>query len=254
MSSSPSAAPSGGNWINSSTFQWTSGGLGMKVLNAELKVLSPERMKRTSTAVYSTPTSLTAIGNPKDPGELPIPPGLTAIPAGCGIQVTQGEVVLAMFDDQTVGDTFMLVNHQACATMPVTLQFGREISLLQTFDRATGLWDDMTFAGGASPRVSLTLAQGDGMLLRAVSNPLPADANLDGIMDVQDFGAVKSFFGGAGGWSQGDFNGDGLIDLQDFGTLKTYFGAQVSLVAVPEPGGGILAGAAALALLRRRAR
>jgi hypothetical protein len=64
------------------------------------------------------------------------------------------------------------------------------------------------------------------------STGLPADANGDGRVDLNDFAVVKSNFGRAGTWSQGDFNGDGLISLNDFGILKTNFGRRVEAVPV----------------------
>jgi hypothetical protein len=52
-----------------------------------------------------------------------------------------------------------------------------------------------------------------------VITPTPGDANLDGTVDLQDFGVLKANFGGPSGWTGGDFNADGTIDLQDFGLL-----------------------------------
>jgi hypothetical protein len=86
--------------------------------------------------------------------------------------------------------------------------------------------------------------------------PCPGDANLDGIVDLQDFGLLKSGFGTTGGatWGDGDFNGDGAVDLQDFGLLKQHFGEIAGLGAIPEPATllGLLAGAAGPLLRRRR--
>ena len=52
------------------------------------------------------------------------------------------------------------------------------------------------------------------------------DANGDGAVDLQDFGALKDNFGVYGGatWAMGDFVSDGNVDLQDFGKLKDNFG------------------------------
>ena len=81
------------------------------------------------------------------------------------------------------------------------------------------------------------------------SIPEPAtllgDANLDNIVDLQDFSILKANFGQPGGWAEGNFNGDNLIDLQDFSILKANFGEHL-----PEPatlgllliGGVILSG------------
>jgi hypothetical protein len=66
------------------------------------------------------------------------------------------------------------------------------------------------------------------------------DANLDGLVDLQDFSLLKDNFGLTEGalWSQGDFNADGMVDLQDFGILKEHFGHTTGdnpITAVPEP-------------------
>ena len=66
------------------------------------------------------------------------------------------------------------------------------------------------------------------------------DANLDDVVDLQDFGLLKDNFGLTVGatWAQGDFNADEQIDLQDFGILKDHFGHTTGdnpLAAVPEP-------------------
>ena len=81
-------------------------------------------------------------------------------------------------------------------------------------------------------------------LIQAV---IPGDANLDDIVDSQDFGILKDNFGLSGGWGQGDFNGDSIVDSQDFGIHKDHFGD-----TLPEPAtlGLLLIGG--LALLRRR--
>jgi len=40
-----------------------------------------------------------------------------------------------------------------------------------------------------------------------------------------------------GGWADGNFNGDGIVDLQDFGLLKEYFGTGTPLTAAGAVGG-----------------
>lgn len=55
--------------------------------------------------------------------------------------------------------------------------------------------------------------------------PVPGDADLDGDVDLADFGVLKENFGKSGmSREQGDFNGDGTVDLADFGILKDAFG------------------------------
>ena len=57
---------------------------------------------------------------------------------------------------------------------------------------------------------------------------LAADANGDGVVDLDDFVAMKLNFGAGGGATveTGDFDDDGDVDLDDFVILKRTFGAR----------------------------
>jgi len=62
------------------------------------------------------------------------------------------------------------------------------------------------------------------------------DANLDGKIDLADFGVVKDNFGKIDqSWSAGDFNGNQVVELADFGVLKDNFGFKKTASVVPEP-------------------
>jgi hypothetical protein len=90
----------------------------------------------------------------------------------------------------------------------------------------------------------------------AVTPALPGDANTDGIVDLQDFGALKDHYALSGmGWAEGDFNNDGVVDLQDFGILKDHYAmtyGDMSPGAVPEPGTIAMAVLATIIVARRR--
>jgi hypothetical protein len=80
------------------------------------------------------------------------------------------------------------------------------------------------------------------------------DANLDGIINADDYASID--LGAAGilsGWVGGDFNYDGIINADDFAAIDVGAAAQTGpLIAVPEPGAlGVIALAGA-AMLRRR--
>ena len=76
-----------------------------------------------------------------------------------------------------------------------------------------------------SDRVTVvTVEIGGDMVFRASVPVCVGDANMDGVVDLQDFGILKNNFSGGGGWGDADFNGDGIVDLQDFGLLKENFG------------------------------
>ena len=53
---------------------------------------------------------------------------------------------------------------------------------------------------------------------------IPGDANMDGVVDSQDFTIMSANYGRPGTFSEGDFNNDGIVDGQDFGILKANFG------------------------------
>jgi uncharacterized lipoprotein YddW (UPF0748 family) len=87
---------------------------------------------------------------------------------------------------------------------------------------------------------------------------IPADANFDFKIDLDDFFAVAGNFGQSGRrWHQGDFNLDGLVDARDFDLLALNWGVGIEGVApdmplmLPEPGMLSLLSAAVI-LLRRR--
>jgi hypothetical protein len=92
----------------------------------------------------------------------------------------------------------------------------------------------------------------------ASGNPYPfGDANLDGVVDGQDFIAWNANkFTSSPAWSLGDFNADGVVDGLDFIVWNTNKFSS-ALTAVPEPmsglgliafGGAILSG---IAVVRR---
>src|SRR5207253_8074627 len=75
------------------------------------------------------------------------------------------------------------------------------------------------------------------------------DANLDGLINVDDYGRIDFNVGmGTGGWFNGDFNYDGKINVDDYGIIDYNAAAQgpplaatasvarlSQLTAVPEP-------------------
>jgi hypothetical protein len=84
---------------------------------------------------------------------------------------------------------------------------------------------------------------------------LPGDANLDGIVDGQDFIAWNLHkFTNDASWCNGDFTADGVIDGQDFVAWNAHkFTSSDSFNAIPEPTTGICFPALmVLATLRRR--
>ncbi|MFO0897495.1 MAG: PA14 domain-containing protein [Pirellulales bacterium] len=108
-------------------------------------------------------------------------------------------------------------------------------------EQATAISDDGKVVAGAGID-----PQGHRAGWRAELDPepplslLPGDANLDSVVDLQDFGLLKAHFGRQGFWYQGDFDANAAINLNDFGILKANFAASAS-PAVPEPRAIVLA-------------
>lgn len=87
---------------------------------------------------------------------------------------------------------------------------------------------------------------------------LTADATLDGKVNTLDFNQLAGSFGGAGGWTSGDFNYDGVVDSADFTALAGNYGTSMPAPApvlgavVPEPSILSIAILGAFGMVRRR--
>jgi hypothetical protein len=89
------------------------------------------------------------------------------------------------------------------------------------------------------------------------------DANLDGKLNVDDYGRIDSNIGlGTAGWFNGDFNYDGKVNVDDYGIIDSNIGIQgppfstagnaggASLTAVPEPAGATVLALTACLVIR----
>jgi hypothetical protein len=70
------------------------------------------------------------------------------------------------------------------------------------------------------------------------------DANLDGKINVDDYGHIDSsvVLPGVSGWFNGDFNYDGKINVDDYGIIDS----NVPIQGAPFPTGGSLSGVSAV--------
>ncbi len=92
---------------------------------------------------------------------------------------------------------------------------------------------------------SVDQADADLLIEQILGSPY-GNANLDGIVNLDDFFTLRSHFGQAVGWAGGDFTGDQFVNLDDFFLLRGHFGQSVSpqtqqmfdqflAIHVPEP-------------------
>jgi hypothetical protein len=79
------------------------------------------------------------------------------------------------------------------------------------------------------------------------------DANLDGVVNINDFSRLAANFNTAGDWSDGDFDFSGSVGITDFAQMAANFNlAALAERAVPEPSMVIVAAIALLGSARRR--
>ena len=130
-------------------------------------------------------------------------------------------------------------------------------------DAASGLSYGIGYADSADPGNPANLPSGTVEVMFT----LLGDANLDGVVNSEDFTPFSQHLGLSGGWDQGDFNYDGTVNAEDFtlfshnlGQSATLAGGALqanglSLANVPEPGSlGLLTFGTITVLGRRRRR
>jgi hypothetical protein len=115
----------------------------------------------------------------------------------------------------------------------------------------------ITFADVDAPGVGWLAVGGAATPGTPSGNPyLVGDANLDGVVDGQDFIEWNSHkFNNDTAWCNGNFNGDGVVDGQDFIEWNSRkFMSSDSSSAVPEPSVALLSlcGLAGLSRVIRR--
>lgn len=121
---------------------------------------------------------------------------------------------------------------------------------------ALGKTIDISFSLEASselsPGGSWASDTGDPIVGYYLAEPLPGDANIDGIVDAADAVIVAENWLSSNnvGWGQGDFNGDGIVDDSDATTLAANWQAgAANSTTIPEPTMICLLGMGVLVLL-----
>jgi hypothetical protein len=129
-------------------------------------------------------------------------------------------------------------------------------------DAASGLSYGIGYADSADPGNPANLPSGTVEVMFT----LLGDANLDGVVNSEDFTPFSQHLGQSGSWDQGDFNYDGTVNAEDFtlfshnvGQSATLAGGALqadglSLANVPEPMSAGMMAMAGLGILRRRRR
>ena len=68
---------------------------------------------------------------------------------------------------------------------------------------------------------------------------LLGDANLDGVVNSEDFTPFSHNLGQPGGWDQGDFNYDGIVNTEDFTPFSHNLNQSAILAGVLEDSSSI---------------
>lgn len=112
------------------------------------------------------------------------------------------------------------------------------------------IWVSQVDAPLESQNYALAWWTGDGQAAAG----LPGDANLDGAVNLTDFGVLKVNFGRSQALiDDGDFDQNGRVDLTDFSILKQNFGRR-GTATVPEPNTLGLLALGALLMTRAQGR
>jgi hypothetical protein len=164
---------------------------------------------------------------------------------GAFTQTDKGEMVVQIGGDTPGASHDALhVGQAANVAGKMTIQLVREYQpvLGQTFDVLTANSVAGSMTGGllAGDVFLAPTSQANKVVVMAA---LVGDADLDGKVNLTDFGLLKAGFGKAGGGlTGGDVNASGNTDLTDFGLLKENFGKSggpkagaLGAAPVPEP-------------------
>ena len=150
--------------MNATTLEWTSLGLDVNKVLAEIMPMKREIAKLGNpVAIYSTPITRTAKHRPVPGGKM-MPTGLAkhAFPAGFWIQPVSGEFVMGVFRYAKGWGAVFVANHNACVEQDVVLRFRRQ-SQASIFGRKKGKWRPLGVTDGTA---GFKLGAGGGELLR----------------------------------------------------------------------------------------
>ena len=115
------------------------------------------------------------------------------------------------------------------------------------------------FGGGLAPEWVMKTGEGQNVTFDNFQSwdPLPGDANIDGVVNDEDASALGENWQVQTGatWFMGDFNFDKKVDDEDAAILAAHYGQSAGVGSVPEPSTAVLLlglALAGLAAWRRR--
>lgn len=176
------------------------------------------------------------------------------------LNLTSGTSKIGSFELQTIHTGRININNQA---LIIDYTGGSPVASVRQFVQTAynnGQWDGPGITSAlASPssaaKTGILYAEANALGFPPSFGGLPidgtavlirfgllGDSNLDGRVDIDDFGRLAARFNTSGLWVDGDFNYNGTVDIDDFGILASNFnqvmagGPASRGRVVPEPG------------------
>jgi hypothetical protein len=138
----------------------------------------------------------------------------------------------------TAGGVGSLDHANEHLTLSIPNPAGRSLLVRFGLVNATNDWwwaiDNMEITGNALGDLYEGIADRTTWNFTTLPEPLAADFNGDGQVDLNDFGILKQNFATGDTKAEGDANGDAKVDLTDFGILKVL----ISLTPAPAAAAG----------------
>ncbi len=278
--------------VNNTTGNYTISGTGTIGGTGSLTKSGTGTLMLSTSNTYSGGTTVSAgrlVINPTSPATSALPAGVLSVTGGtvqladnvsAGTPLGASNVNLTSLSitgngTLDVGNNRVIIDYSSSATDPIASiaswikngfydLAGPQIisSDIAADDAVSGLSYGVGYADGADGAVA-GLPSGEIEIMFT----LLGDANLDGIVNSEDFTPFSANVGKNGSWDDGDFNYDGTVNSEDFTPFSANLGKSATLAAaarslvsanglanVPEPVGFSLIAVVAPIFLCRRTR